>query len=120
MSRPPPTVELLPVQGDREGAGCFVQALPVERVVLDVGAQVALSGRGDVAGDAAPLGLRRDHLADPLGGDAPTHDQLQSIRFAIEEPDLEVVEAEQIVDVVDDLVRQKLETLHCVAVTPGA
>ena len=98
-------------QRHRQRAGRIVEALPVQRVLRGVVAEIALAGDRDVPGDAVALGLGVDDLTDAQRRDADRDHEVETVGLTIQHPHFEVIELQEIVDVLHDLLLQQLQPL---------
>lgn len=99
-------------EGDGEGGASSGEPGEEERVAGGVVADVALSGGGDVAGDAVALGLGVDVDITELRGHAVLDGELEFAGFFFEDADGEVIEVKEFLGVADDLLFGHTQTVH--------
>ena len=94
-----------------QGAARVLGALDVERVLGRVGAEVALTGRGDKPRHAVPLLARHQLASGGQGRHALAEQGDQLVGGLLQEPDLDVVKAHQVLHVTGDVVLEQIGAL---------
>src|SRR5439155_19226322 len=96
---------------DRQRALGVAQTRYVAGIALDIRADVAPPGGGDVAADAVAFHLGEQFDVQRIRRQALADDHFQLVGLAIEQADGEVIEVHQLLREADDLLLQQLEPL---------
>ena len=100
---------VMQTQRNRQGGMGLVDARQIAGIRQHVGTVVAAPGGGDVATDAVAFGRSKNVEVLRLRGQSGTEDDFETIGFAIEQADREVVEVHQVARVPNDLVFEQRE-----------